>query len=61
MALDPTGKGPARWTRHWKAAVNAFDITVNGRLSTHANENQSHRQVDADSGSAGECGDPQSD
>ncbi|MEU8571205.1 hypothetical protein AB0C51_23165 [Streptomyces pathocidini] len=28
MSLDPTGKGQARWTMHWKTALNAFD----GRL-----------------------------
>jgi hypothetical protein len=29
MSLDLTGKGQARWTMRWKAALNAFD----GRLS----------------------------
>ncbi len=33
MALDPTGKGRARWTQRWKAALNAFEITFDGRLS----------------------------
>lgn len=33
MPLDPTGKGPARWTLRWKTALNAFDITFDGRLS----------------------------
>lgn len=33
MSLDPTGKGQARWTMRWKAALNAFDITSDGRLS----------------------------
>jgi len=33
MSLDPTGQGRARWTQRWKAALNAFDITFNGRLS----------------------------
>ena len=36
MALDPTGKGRARWTQRWKGALNAFDITFNGRLSAHS-------------------------
>ena len=36
MALDPTGKGRARWTQRWKSALNAFDITFNGRLSAHS-------------------------
>ncbi|MFI1759699.1 IS256 family transposase [Streptomyces sp. NPDC020571] len=33
MSLDPTGKGQARWTMRWKTALNAFDITSDGRLS----------------------------
>jgi transposase-like protein len=33
MSLDPTGKGRARWTNRWKAALNAFEITFDGRLS----------------------------
>lgn len=33
MALDPTGKDRARWTQRWKAALNAFEITFDGRLS----------------------------
>lgn len=36
MALDPTGKGRARWTQQWKGALNAFDITFDGRLSATA-------------------------
>ena len=31
--LDPTGRGRGRWTMRWKAALNAFDITFDGRLS----------------------------
>jgi putative transposase len=34
MSLDPTGKGRKRWTSRRKAALNAFDITFDGRLST---------------------------
>ncbi len=34
MALDPTGKGRARWTQRWKQALNAFDIRFDGRLSS---------------------------
>jgi hypothetical protein len=34
MALDPTGKERARWTNQWKAVLNAFEITFNGRLAT---------------------------
>jgi putative transposase len=33
MSLDPTGKGRRRWTNRWKAALNAFDMTFDGRLS----------------------------
>ncbi len=33
MALDPTGKGRARWTQRWKGTLNAFEITFDGRLS----------------------------
>ncbi|KFG71719.1 IS256 family transposase [Streptomyces mutabilis] len=33
MSFDPTGKGQARWTMRWKTALNAFDITFDGRLS----------------------------
>jgi putative transposase len=33
MSLDPTGKGRARWMIRWKAALNAFDIAFDGRLS----------------------------
>ncbi|WP_433678047.1 IS256 family transposase [Nocardia sp. CA-119907] len=33
MALDPTGAGQKRWVTRWKAALNAFDITFDGRLS----------------------------
>jgi putative transposase len=32
-SLDPTGKGRARWSNRWKAALNAFDITFDGRIS----------------------------
>jgi putative transposase len=37
MSLDPTGKGRRRWTNRWKAALNAFDITFDGRLSAGRN------------------------
>jgi putative transposase len=33
ISLDPTGRGPQRWSNRWKAALNAFDITFDGRLS----------------------------
>ena len=33
MSLDPTGTGRKRWSNRWKAALNAFEITFDGRLS----------------------------
>lgn len=33
MSLAPTGKGRKRWSNRWKAALNAFEITFDGRLS----------------------------
>lgn len=33
MALDPTGTGQKRWISRWKAALNAFGITFEGRLT----------------------------
>jgi transposase-like protein len=33
MSLDPTGTGQQRWSNRWKAALNAFEITFDGRLS----------------------------
>jgi transposase-like protein len=33
MSLDPTGRGRKRWSQRWKAALNAFEITFDGRLS----------------------------
>jgi transposase-like protein len=32
-SLDPTGRGRKRWTNRWKAPLNAFDLTFDGRLS----------------------------
>lgn len=37
MSLDPTGRGRKRWTNRWKAALNAFDITFDGRVSAGRN------------------------
>lgn len=37
MSLDPTGTGRRRWTNRWKKALNAFDITFDGRLSAARN------------------------
>ena len=33
MSLDPTVEGRQRWSNRWKGALNAFDITFDGRLS----------------------------
>jgi putative transposase len=33
MSHDPTGTGQQRWSNRWKAALNAFEITFDGRLS----------------------------
>src|SRR5246127_5298593 len=33
MSLHPTGKGRQGWANRWKGALNAFDITFDGRLS----------------------------
>jgi putative transposase len=33
LALDPTGKGRVRWSNRWKAALGAFDVTFDGRVS----------------------------
>jgi putative transposase len=32
-SLDPTGAGRRKWTNRWKKALNAFDITFDGRLN----------------------------
>jgi putative transposase len=37
MALDPTGAGRKRWTNRWKKALNAFDLTFDGRISAARN------------------------
>jgi transposase-like protein len=33
VSLDSTGRGRQRWSNRWKKALNAFDITYDGRLS----------------------------
>jgi len=33
MATDPKGTGRKRWSNRWKEALNAFDMTFDGRLS----------------------------
>jgi putative transposase len=33
ISLDPTGRGRRRWSNRWKAALNAFDIAFDGRIS----------------------------
>jgi putative transposase len=37
MSLDPTGKERRRWSNRCKAALNAFEITFDGRLSAGRN------------------------
>jgi putative transposase len=37
IGLDPTGRGRQRWSNRWKAALNAFEITFDGRLSAGRN------------------------
>ncbi len=36
-SLDPTGRGRARWVIRWKAALNAFAITFDGRINPSMN------------------------
>ena len=33
ISLDPTGRGRQRWSNRWKAALNAFEMTFDGRLT----------------------------
>jgi transposase-like protein len=33
MSLDPKGTGRKRWSNRWKSALNAFEMTFDGRLS----------------------------
>lgn len=33
MSLDPTGQGRKRWMMRWKPALNAFEMTFDGRLA----------------------------
>jgi putative transposase len=32
ISLDPTGRGRQRWNNRWKAALNAFSVTFDGRI-----------------------------
>ena len=32
-ALDPTGKGRARWVMRWKPALKAFSLAFEGRIN----------------------------
>ncbi|CAM2779432.1 IS256 family transposase [Skermania piniformis] len=36
-ALDPTGRGKARWAMRWKPALNAFAIAFEGRINPSGN------------------------
>jgi transposase-like protein len=42
-SLDPTGRGRKRWTNRWKAPLNAFEVTFNGRLTTRPSTTTSAR------------------
>ncbi|MFE5540372.1 hypothetical protein ACFQ78_32155 [Streptomyces sp. NPDC056519] len=33
VSLDPASQGRQGWTQRWKAALDAFDFTFDGRLS----------------------------
>lgn len=33
MSLDPKGTGAVKWSSRWKLALNAFDLTFDGRLT----------------------------
>ena len=49
MSLDPTGTGRKRCSNRWKVAVNAFNVTFDGRVSAgrnKPNQNQLHRKID---------------
>jgi putative transposase len=37
MSLEPTGAGRKRWIARWKPALNAFEITFEGRLAAARN------------------------
>ncbi len=37
-ALDPTGRGRARWAMRWKPALNAFAIAFQGRINRSKEE-----------------------
>ncbi len=61
MSLDPTGAGRKRWTNRWKAALNALEITFDGRLSAGRKQpinNHLHRLLDAPPSRAGSSGRP---
>ncbi len=40
-ALDHTGESQRRWITRWKAALNAFDITFDGRLTAYSSSSLS--------------------
>ena len=37
LSLDPSGKARHRWSNRWKGALNAFEITFDGRLHPDRN------------------------
>jgi transposase-like protein len=44
MSLDPTGRGRQRWFNRWRAALRAFDITLEGRLQ-HGTQVRTEEEV----------------
>ena len=54
MSLDPKGTGQKRWSNRWKSALNAFEITFDGRCPPDGNnpgettqEDQLHQDLDS--------------
>ncbi len=45
VSLDPTGKGQRRWTKRWKAPLNAFHIAFEGRLTPPATDPRQPRST----------------
>lgn len=40
IALDPTGKGRARWISRWKPVLNELDMAFEGRLTTQTDASE---------------------
>jgi putative transposase len=45
MGLDPTGQGRRRWMIRWNPALNAFDMTFDGRLAARPSPSPARRAV----------------